>query len=374
MKRALFVFDRVTHYHKDLFRSLACELPRAGWELRLLSGASPVGRTGRVGLDERVIPNEVKYDFRERAVGRYVVRTAHGLAAGVRAASPDVVICMAHVGSLAHWRLALGKSAGRYRLFAWQCGYEYNPGRLKAWMLRRFIPRFDHHLAYHTNARQYALAHGARPDQITVVHNTINEAAIALLSHEEARAKVCQRHPEIANRRIVLFVGALLEEKRVEVVLDAVRLMSREDVVFVIVGGGPHSTALRRRAAGRTDVIFTGPVIEGVGAYFDAAEVYVLPGTGGLGINEAMAHALPVVTGYADGSADDLIHDGENGLRLRAGTPTEVAQQLATVLDNPRLREQMGALSREWITTKYSFRAFVSRVASAITASAGGGS
>jgi glycosyltransferase involved in cell wall biosynthesis len=104
-----------------------------------------------------------------------------------------------------------------------------------------------------------------------------------------------------------------------------------------------------------------------VGPYFDAAEMYVLPGTGGLGINEAMAHRLPIVSGFADGSADDLVVDGENGFRLREGTPKELAQKIAAMIDNTELANRMGEKSREWITGKFAFREFVSRVEGAIT-------
>ena len=53
--------------------------------------------------------------------------------------------------------------------------------------------------------------------------------------------------------------------------------------------------------------------------------MYVLPGTGGLGLNEAMAHGLPMIAGYADGSADDLVVDGETGYRLRSDSAGELA-------------------------------------------------
>ena len=143
-------------------------------------------------------------------------------------------------------------------------------------------------------------------------------------------------------------------------------LMARTDVVLMVVGDGPHLPALRAAAQGRTDVLFAGSVIEGVGPYFDAAEVYVLPGTGGLGINEAMAHSLPIISGYADGSADDLVRDGENGFRLREGSAAELAEKLGAVLDDPDRAARMGAVSRDWITSRFSFEAFIQRIESAL--------
>ena len=366
MKKILFIFDRVVHYHKDLFQRLEGDLPGFGCELHLLSGAAAAETTGRVGLTQPLVKNEAKYRFHEYSVGTYVLRRASGVLPTVRRVRPDIVVCMGHVGNITHWRLALGKQRGGYMLFAWQCGYEYNQGRLKNWILQRFVPRFDHHLAYHRNAREYALMHGARPEQVTVIHNTINEARVQCMTKPAARAMLREKHPELGGRRIVLFVGAVLAEKRIDVILDAMSLLARTDVVLVVVGDGPHLAALRAAAHDRTDVVFAGSVIEGVGPYFDAAEVYVLPGTGGLGINEAMAHSLPIISGYADGSADDLVSDGENGFRLREGSAAELAEKLGAVLIDPDRAARMGAVSRDWITGRFSFEAFLQRIESAL--------
>lgn len=177
---------------------------------------------------------------------------------------------------------------------------------------------------------------------------------------------VLERHPEIGLRRIILFVGAVLAEKRIEVILAAMEQLARQDIVFVLVGDGAHLLSIRLACTGRNDVVFTGSIVEGVGPYFDAAEMYLLPGTGGLGINEAMAHKLPVISGFADGSADDLVVDGKNGFRLHEGTPKELADRIARILDNPEDAKRMGETSREWITGRFAFKEFISRITTAL--------
>lgn len=372
MKKVLFVFDRVAHYHRDLFKALERELPAIGLELYLLSGAASNSAKGRVGLTEAVIGNEHKFRFVEFKVSSFTFRWASGVFEKIREIHPDVVVCLGHVGNATHWQLTRLKESVGFKLIAWQCGYEYNPGRAKGFLLEQFVPRFDHHLAYHSNARAYALEHGARPDQVTLMHNTINEARIELTPKASARSLLLQRHPEIGMKKILLFVGAVLAEKRIEVILDALDRLSRQDVVLVLVGDGEHLPAIRTLCAGRNDVVLTGSIVEGVGPYFDAAEVYLLPGTGGLGINEAMAHSLPIISGFADGSADDLVVDGENGYRLREGSAHELADRIVRVIDDPASAERMGRVSREWITGKFAFRAFIDRIVKALTAVAAG--
>lgn len=365
--RVLFIFDRVAHYHRELFKTLERELQTQGIELHLLSGQSSGNAVGRVGVKEQVVEHESKYGFREYRLGTYIFRTQAGVLEKIHEIKPDIVVNMCHVGNVTHWKIAGLKKRLGFKLVAWQCGYEYHPGRLKGFLLDRFIPRYDYHLAYHSNAREYAISHGARADQVTVMHNTINEEKIATLPKAEARALVCAKHPEIGDRKIILFVGAVLAEKRIEVILQALDIMRRKDAVLVLVGDGEHLPVIRQLCAARDDVVLTGSIVEGVGPYFDAAEMYVLPGTGGLGINEAMAHRLPIVSGFADGSADDLVVDRENGFRLRDSTPRELADRMATILDDPALAERMGERSREMITGKFAFREFINRIVTELT-------
>lgn len=364
MARILFIFDRVAHYHRDLFKALERDLDARGIELHLLSGYASGQGVGRVGVREQVVKRESKYVFREFNVGSYVCRIQLGVTAKIREIDPDVVVNMCHVGNVTHWKIAALKRRLGFILVAWQCGFEYHPGPLKNFLLRRFIPLYDYHLAYHSNARDYALHHGARAEQVAVMHNTINEEKIVLLPKDQARAAILAKHPQIGDRKIVLFVGAVLAEKRIEALLQALDIMGRDDVVLVLVGDGEHMSTIRRLSAARHDVVLTGAIIDGVGPYFDAADLYVLPGTGGLGLNEAMAHGLPIVSSYADGSADDLVIDGENGFRLPHNTPHEIAQKIEIILDDPELALRMGERSRALITGRFAFRGFVDRIVS----------
>lgn len=368
MKKILFVFDRVVHYHRDLFKFLERELAEQGVQLFLLSGESAQGAVGRVGLKEKVIEREEKYVFKEYKVKTFTFRRHFGVDQWILKHKPEVVVVQSHVGNITYWRLMGLKRRVGFKLVSWQCGYEYNPSAVKDMILRRFIKGFDHHLAYHSNARDYAVRYGAQSSQATVIHNTINEAKIALMPKEEARALLESRHPELIGRRIVLFVGAVLAEKRVETILEAFDLMRRDDIALLLVGDGEHLPVLRKLCEGRKDVVITGSIVEGVGPYFDASDVYVLPGTGGLGINEAMAHHLPIISGYADGSADDLVVDGVNGFRLRDGTSAELAEKIVAVLDDPSVATRMGATSREWITGKFAFQQFVNRISQVLVA------
>ena len=361
-KRILFIFDRVLHYHQDLFRHLEQRLEKHDVDLFLLAGEQVSNETGRVAVAEKTISREQKYTLRDKHIAGFTLRLPATYMKDVADINPDIVVCPAHIGDMGHWKLIWAKRKYQYKLVAWQCGYEYNSGFLKKFLLGQFVPQFDYHLAYHTNAKKYAICHGAAESEITVIHNTINEAKFECLDKVTARKLLLAKHPEIGERRVLLFVGAILKEKKIEQIAEALDLMGRENLVLLIVGDGPHLPELMRAVGDRSDVICTGSVLDGVGVYFDAAEVYVLPGTGGLGINEAMAHGLPVVSGYADGSADDLVVDNETGFRLSTEKASELAEKIAIIIDDSKLSYKMRLKAREWAIGKFSFENFLDRV------------
>ena len=77
--KVLFVFDRVAHYHRDLFRTLDVALRDEGLELHLLSGKEKGEAVGRVGLHMKVIEKEHKYRFKEYRIRSYTVRSHSGV-------------------------------------------------------------------------------------------------------------------------------------------------------------------------------------------------------------------------------------------------------------------------------------------------------
>jgi glycosyltransferase involved in cell wall biosynthesis len=367
VKKVLFITDRVMHYQRSTFQELERRLGQEGFELWLLSGEDNMRTTGRVGLATTIVKNEVKFQFVENFFFTYKVAWYKEIRKKIAVIRPSIVVNAAHSGNLSHWQISALKNEFGFRLISWLCGYEFHPGWLKRTLLNILIPRYDYHLAYHTNAMTYAYSHGAPQGRVTVIHNTIDERAITPGDKEAARKTLTTLRPQLAGKKIVLYVGAILAEKRLEVLVDAFDRMNRDEAVLLIVGDGEYMGRIAELVKGRRDVVLAGRIVDGVGSYFDAADMYVLPGTGGLGINEAMAHRLPVLSSYADGSADDLVVDGETGFRLRGGAEaTDWADKIGFLLDHPEQARAMGLAGEQRIRGELSFERFVERVVSGV--------
>ena len=58
-------------------------------------------------------------------------------------------------------------------------------------------------------------------------------------------------------------------------------------------------------------------IIGGVDKYFAAADYFVLPGAGGLAINQAMFWEIPCIVSIADGTEEDLVYHNKTGFRFK---------------------------------------------------------
>jgi len=145
----------------------------------------------------------------------------------------------------------------------------------------------------------------------------------------------------------ILYVGRLQSRKRVDLLIRSCSALPPElQPHVVVVGEGPARGELTDLA----QKIY--PSVEFVGAkqgaelepYFAKADLFVLPGTGGLAIQQAMAHGLPVVVARGDGTQDDLVR-AENGWQVPSDDLDALTNILLQALSDPVKLRQMGEVS-----------------------------
>lgn len=146
-----------------------------------------------------------------------------------------------------------------------------------------------------------------------------------------------------------VFVGVLDRVKGVGTLLDAwAQVVARvPSARLTIVGDGPQSHALRRRAS--SSVTFTGAVPRSsVRVLIDDASVLVLPSRSeGFGriIVEAMARGRPVIASDA-GAIPELVDDGTTGILVPVGDAAGLAHALTTLLNDPQTLRRMSEEAR----------------------------
>jgi glycosyltransferase involved in cell wall biosynthesis len=93
------------------------------------------------------------------------------------------------------------------------------------------------------------------------------------------------------------------------------------------------------------------------------ADIFVLPGTGGLAVQQAMAHGLPVIVGQGDGTQADLVRE-ENGWLVLEDTESAlrraIEQALASRADLPAMGMESTATVAQEVNVEAMVRTFVS--------------
>ena len=266
---------------------------------------------------------------------------------------PDALIVEANPRYLSTPAAVKWMHARNKPVVGWGLGSPSIRGFLKSWRAS-FINQFDAMIAYsQRGANEYA-ALGIPPEKILVAHNSVSGPP---------SFPFLPRPLTFNLRPCVLFVGRLQARKRVEDVLLAcagTELNPR----LVIVGDGPE----RKRLEELADKIY--PAAEFVGAkhgaelvpYFREADLFVLPGTGGLAVQQAMSYGLPVIVAQGDGTQDDLVRK-ENGWQIPPGNSQYLIYTLQEALsDVARLRrmgEESYRIVKEEINIEKMVEAFV---------------
>lgn len=152
----------------------------------------------------------------------------------------------------------------------------------------------------------------------------------------EMRRRLLGDRPD--DSLLVLYVGRLATEKRVDLLIEAARLPG---VALAIVGDGEQRAEME--ALFGQDATFTGYLFgEELAAAYASADVFAFTGTNetfGQVVMEGMASGLPAVVVNSGGVVDQVL-DGINGYicQIDAG---DFARRIATLRDRPAERERM---------------------------------
>ena len=361
----------IPHYRIPLFRALS-QLP--GIDLVVVHGTRSLD-SGHTAYEGRLpFKTAVAQWYRISILGLTATLQPGSLSA-VRSLSPHLVIAEGTFNILTSLLLALYCRLAGVKFIWWVGAWERPERRVWArWLIRGYtrlaLKPAHAFIAYGTVARDYLMGMGVSLDRIHIAHNTIDTDEITsnLASHLRDGRKV-RRELGIEDKKVILSVGALLPKKRVDTLIRAYSTVRREcpDAALVIVGDGVSRRALEELAhyLGVKDVFFVGRIEES-NPYFAMADLFVLPGLGGLALNQAMAFGKPVICSEADGTERDLVIQGANGHIVKPGDEEELAAALADLLATGQRLEEMGTESLRIVRERVNFGKMVGEYSKAI--------
>jgi len=177
-----------------------------------------------------------------------------------------------------------------------------------------------------------------------------NPVATLTVDHKLRAEALLSRYPELAGRRVVLFLSRVDPIKGLDLLLDGFAKIraARPDAVLLVAGNGDEGFAARlreqvQRLGVQRDVIWTGFLDgEEKRAAFATADVFVLPSYSenfGVAVVEAMASGLPVIVSDQVGIHCEVA-EAKAGLVVRCNA-NEVSDAVVRMLSDGEERRQM---------------------------------
>jgi glycosyltransferase involved in cell wall biosynthesis len=172
------------------------------------------------------------------------------------------------------------------------------------------------------------------------------------------------------DKPLVVFVGAVMVRKGVDVLMEAWKKVAAEDPNAVLVVVGPDTfdevqshlndfardakELVKRELEGR--VVFTG-MTDKVPDYLRASDIYVFPSRAeGMPASplEALSCGLPVVLAPMQGIAEQVIENGVSGIIVPQDDVGALADVLLGLLSDPARAAELGKNARERALERFS--------------------
>lgn len=264
--------------------------------------------------------------------GKYYFCYQPGFLPWVKGWNPDVLIAEANPRYLSTPATVRWMNAQKKPVIGWGLGIPESGGlfsSIRNASRTHFLSGFSSMIAYsETGAQQYIRA-GFATNDVFIAKNATSPAPL----HPPPEKEITLENYEL----ILLYVGRLQPRKRIGALIKVCsRLPEQLQPRLWIVGDGPIRSDLEELAKNiypKTQ-FFGEKYGEELDKIFTQADVFILPGTGGLAIQQAMAHALPVIVAEGDGTQFDLV-DETNGWNIAPGNDEELLRVIQIALSDP---------------------------------------
>ncbi|MEM2117764.1 MAG: glycosyltransferase family 4 protein [Candidatus Bathyarchaeia archaeon] len=203
-------------------------------------------------------------------------------------------------------------------------------------------------------------AFGLPPDKLVMIPNGVDAEAYAKVENSDLRG--FRGKFALPEEKIVLFVGRLVYEKGVQVLVNAVpKVLEKVNAKFVIVGNGYMKEQLSGiiKSLGLSHkVLFTGFVDdETLKKLQKCADVSVVPSLFepfGIVALEAMAAKSPVVVSDTGGLSEIVEHD-VTGVKMYVNNPDSLAWGITKVLLDEKYADWIRTNAYKKVQEKYDW-------------------
>lgn len=183
-------------------------------------------------------------------------------------------------------------------------------------------------------------------NKIEVIHNPVEVDYIREISKETV-----DDFDFSENKKRIIAVGRLAEQKDYQTLLNAFKIISKNNVQLIILGKGPLEQQLKQTCKGlgiESKVFFLG-FKKNPYKYMSRSDLFVLSSKWeGFGhvIVEAMANGTPVISTDCKSGPAEILGEDEYGVLVPTEDPTSLALKIEELLDNNELKKTYSELAK----------------------------
>jgi L-malate glycosyltransferase len=342
-KTVVIIQRRLCDYRVPLFNQLKNLLSEDNIELRLLYGdGTPQEETKGDGADiawgEKL---RTLYLFENRVCWQPFYAQVKG-ANLVIVTQENKLVC--NLWPLFGWR--------NYKLAFWGHGKNMQIfpsiwGKLKERIKFLTTIRADWWFVYTGLSSQLVQNLGFPQSKITNLENSIDTTILKSLCGQVTAndfEAIRQKHT-LGTGPVALFIGSLYKEKRLDFLLSVCQQISQKIPNFklVIIGDGPQKALIQDALTQYPWLTYAGRQTDANKAqYLKTASMLLNPGLVGLGILDAFAAGIPIITTDCGLHSPeiDYLQNGENGF-ITANTVEAYIETVVRILTDPELAKHL---------------------------------
>ena len=227
------------------------------------------------------------------------------------------------------------------------------------WVEKKCLHLSDSLVVGSESAKEVWIKKGYSKDKIHI----LPQVGVDLNFFEPQNAQQARKNLSLPDLWTFGFAGRLVEEKGVQVLLQAMSLLKKEDFQLLIVGRGPFEESLRKiceKNGLSSRVHFIGaPTHEQMPKFLQAMDVLVLPSLTRTHWREQFGHVLIEAMSCERpclGSDYDPINKiiKDCGLIFTEGDSASLAEKMLSLMNNRIATQELGLKGREIVRLNYT--------------------
>lgn len=342
----LLISNQVMHYRVPVYNYFHKRFREYGYEFKVL--------TDRLQKQNQ---RPLEFSLRELPFDFFEYRRA------ISAEQPAAVILFLHLKDLMIWPLIHWMKLCRIPFAFWTKGgnWDAKDSKLRYHMFNYVHAMSDALILYAEACREFIKPRYR--SKAFVANNTVNFEDFPPVHENKAEIK---REFGIPFEKTVISMGRMGEgngRKRVDHLIELFRNLDRSDIGLVLVGSGLKDEWKARMNPRNT--IYLGEVHDPqdlqISKLCKMADVCVIPGHVGLGLNQAFYWGLPVITEEGDHPPEMFyLKPGRNGLVVPRNDVASLRDRILWLLDNDAVRSQFSRNARQDILGEASIEGMFS--------------